>query len=263
MSQESVRQLFWTDNFKMPLPVHWFDGILNAGSYHTDSTNTWKNLGSAGSTFDAKRNKDQASTAGLWTSDAALFTDRTNIYQPFIVGNGSDAAFRCLGEESYTIGCTFAIEEGWRANYSGILGSHTNWNNSSAVGLNFGQYADGDFQFGILYNNSDSQRFDIKNGSQQFANGHPYNVIISMSPTRRAMYIDGKINQLYETYREPRKYIIRNNLFSIGSCYFSPSYYSTDRTFVGRVFDMYAWDRALTDIEVKEIANYSLKRFKQ
>lgn len=30
----------------MPLPVHWFDGILNAGSYHTDSTNTWKNLGS-------------------------------------------------------------------------------------------------------------------------------------------------------------------------------------------------------------------------
>lgn len=262
MSQVSTRQLFWTDSLKLPLPVHWFDGILNARSYHTASTNTWKNLGSAGSAFDAKRNKDQDSTTSLWTNDAALFTDRTNIYQPFIVGDGSDAAFRCLGEESYTIGCTFAVEQGWRTNYSGILGSHAN-QNSGAVGLSFGQYGNGDFQLGILYNSNNSQQFDIKNGSQQFANSHPYNVIVSMSPTRRAMYIDGKIDQLNETYIDPRTYIIKQNLFSIGSCYFSSSYYNTDRTFVGKVFDVYAWDRAMTDAEVKQIANYSLKRFKQ
>lgn len=110
MSRCSARQLFWTEDFKLPLPVHWFDGILNAGSYHTASTNTWKNLGSAGSSFDAKRNKDQASTEDLWAENAAMFTSRTNIYQPFFVGDGSDSAFRLLGEECYTIGCTFAVE---------------------------------------------------------------------------------------------------------------------------------------------------------
>ena len=248
----------------MPLPVHWFDGILNAGSYHTDSTNTWKNLGSAGSTFDAKRNKDQASTTSLWTSDAALFTTRTNICQPFIVGDWSDAALKCLGEESYTIGCTFAVEEGWRTNYSGILGSHANaLNSSGGIGLDFGQYEFGDVGFAILYTKNNSQVFTISNGSSLFANGRTYNVIISMSPTRRAMYIDGKIDQLDETYKNPNLYIFRQNPFVIGSTLLQSSAYSTDRTFVGRMFDVYAWDRAMTDAEVKQIANYSLRRFKQ
>lgn len=90
---QSARQLFWTEDFKLPLPVHWFDDILNAGSYHASSTNIWKNLGSAGSSFDAQRNRDSASTTNLWVENAAVFTSSTNLYQPFFVGDGSDAAF--------------------------------------------------------------------------------------------------------------------------------------------------------------------------
>ena len=263
MSKESARQLFWTEDFKLPLPVHWFDGILNAGSYHASSTNIWKNLGSAGSSFDAKRNKDQASTKDLWVENAAVFTSNTNIYQPFFVGDGSDSAFRLLGEEGYTIGCTFAVEQGWRTNYSGILGSHKSWSNSRDVGLNFGQYASGDFQVGILYNDADSHRFDIFNGASLFVNSQIYNIIISISSTRRAMYIDGGLHSATESYREPSKYLLRGNSFEIGACWLAQNDYSTDRTFVGKIFDVYAWNKAMTDEEAKSIANYSLERFKQ
>ena len=38
--------------------------------------------------------------------------------------------------------------------------------------------------------------------------------------------------------------------------------YSTDRTFVGKIFDVYVWDKEMTDKEIKSISNYSLKMFK-
>lgn len=263
MSKCSARQLFWTEDFKLPLPVHWFDGILNAGSYHASSSNTWKNIGSAGSGFDAKRNQDQASTKDLWAENAAMFTSRTNIYQPFFVGDGSDSAFRLLGEECYTIGCTFAVEQGWRTNYSGILGAHKSWNNSRDVGLNVGQYTNGDFGGGILYNDGDSQDFTISGGASIFVNSQIYNIIISISSTRRAMYIDGSLHSATESYREPSKYLLRGNPFEIGSAWLAQTDYSTDRTFVGKIFDVYAWDKEMSDKEIKSISNYSLQRFKQ
>ncbi len=264
MSKESARQLFWTEDFKLPLPVHWFDGILNAGSYHASSTNIWKNLGSAGSSFDAKRNKDQASTKDLWVENAAVFTSNTNIYQPFFVGDGSDSAFRLLGAEGYTIGCTFAVEQGWRTNYSGVLGAHVNWNNGTSVGLVLGQYENGNVGNAILWRVEDSQLFNNPLiSANDFQNDETINIVFSISTQRRAMYLNGLLHNSIETSCQASKINLVGNPFEIGSCYLSQTSYSTDRTFVGKIFDVYAWDKAMSDEEAKSIANYSLERFKQ
>ena len=77
------------------------------------------------------------------------------------------------------------------------------------------------------------------------------------------MYIDGSLHSATESYREPRKYLLRGNPFEIGSAWLAQTDYSTDRTFVGKIFDVYAWDKEMTDKEIKSISNYSLKRFKQ
>ena len=77
------------------------------------------------------------------------------------------------------------------------------------------------------------------------------------------MYIDGSLNSATESYREPRKFLIRGNPFVIGSSWLTQNFHSTDRTFVGKIFDVYAWDKEMTDKEIKSISNYSLKRFKQ
>ena len=78
-SYEGSRQLFWVTN-EIPVPVHWFDGILNAGESHSNSTNVWKNIGSAGSSYDATRNKNSSSTVSLWGKNHAVFNSRTNVY---------------------------------------------------------------------------------------------------------------------------------------------------------------------------------------
>ena len=270
MSNESARQLFWTEDFKLPLPVHWFDGSLNAGSYHASSTNIWKNLGSAGPNFDAQRNRDSASSKDLWVENAAVFTSNTNLYQPFFVGDGSDAAFRLLGEEGYTIGCTFAVKQGWRTNYSGILGSHNSWNNNRDVGLVFGQYENGAFSVSLLNTNQHQvfssgtmnclRRLDATEMQSSIA----MNIIISISSERRALFLNGEIYSEFMNTISTSLIVPAGNAFTIGSCiWYSNSDYSTDRTFVGKIFDVYAWDKAMSDEEAKSIANYSLERFKQ
>ena len=88
------------------------------------------------------------------------------------------------------------------------------------------------------------------------------NTGILVSSTRRAMYIDGSLHSATESYCEPSKYMLRGNSFVIGSCYIDQYDYGTDRTFVGNIFDVYAWDKEMFDKEIKSISNYSLKRFK-
>jgi len=94
-------------------------------------------------------------------------------------------------------------------------------------------------------------------------NGQVYNIIISLTSTRRAMYINGVLNTVLDTYCDPSRWLVRGNSFEIGSAWLAQSDYSTDRTFVGKIFDVYAWSKAMTDEEAKAIANYSLERFKQ
>lgn len=270
MSQCSTRQLFWTEDFKLPLPVHWFDGILNAGRYHASSTNIWKNLGSASSNFDAQRNRDSASTTNLWVENAAVFTSNTNIYQPFFVGDGSDSAFRLLGEEGYTIGCTFAVEQGWRTNYSGILGSHNSWNNNRNVGLAFGKYENGVFSVCLL-NTNQHQVFSSgtlsclrRINANEIPSNIATNVIISMSSNRRALFLNGELHSEFTNTISPSLFVPNGNAFTLGSCLkYSSSDYNVDRTFVGKIFDVYVWDKEMTDKEIKSISNYSLNRFKQ
>ena len=115
----------------------------------------------------------------------------------------------------------------------------------------------------MLYNGAYSQDFNIPGGASLFVNSQIYNIIISISSTRRAMYINGSLHSATESYCEPSKYLLRGNSFVIGSCYIDQYDYSTDRTFVGKIFDVYAWDKEMSDKEIKSISNYSLERFKQ
>lgn len=77
------------------------------------------------------------------------------------------------------------------------------------------------------------------------------------------MYLNGLLHNSIETSCQASKINLVGNPFEIGSCYLSQTSYSTDRTFVGKIFDVYAWDKAMSDEEAKSIANYSLERFKQ
>jgi len=90
------------------------------------------------------------------------------------------------------------------------------------------------------------------------------NIIISISSERRALFLNGEIYSEFMNTISTSLIVPAGNAFTIGSCiWYSNSDYSTDRTFVGKIFDVYAWDKAMSDEEAKSIANYSLERFKQ
>lgn len=256
---ESARQIFWT-NEEIPVPVHWFDGILNAGESHTSNSNVWKNIGSAGSSYDATRNKNSTSTATLWGDNHAVFNSRTNVYQPFFVAGGDYTAFTMLGT-SYTIGTTFAVAAGWRQNYSGCLGSHMHLNNSTQIGINFIQYENDHVSVHILVradgNDSTGHIFD----AASFQNDVVNNVLFSVSPERRIVALNGNVVMLDETYRDAAKLQLNTNVFSIGNSYIDANSYSTDRTFVGKIFDVYAWDAAMDEKTLHRVARKSLARF--
>jgi len=256
---ESARQLFWV-NEEIPFPVHWFDGILNAGESHTSSSNVWKNIGSAGSSYDATRNKNSSSTTSLWGDNYALFNSRTSVYTPFFVAGGDYTAFTMLGT-SYTIGATFAVAAGWRQNYSGCLGTHMHWNNGTHVGLNFIQYENGYASIHILYKEANDDFTGHKFDISLFQNDAVNNVLFSVSPERRTITLNGNVAMNDETYRDAAKIRLNSNVFAIGNSYIDTSSYSTDRSFVGKIFDVYAWDTAMDEKTMNRVAKQSLSRF--
>jgi hypothetical protein len=50
-------------------------------------------------------------------------------------------------------------------------------------------------------------------------------------------------------------------MFTIGNSWIDTRATSTDRSLVGRIYNVYAFDRALSDNEVVAMTQYSLNRF--
>jgi hypothetical protein len=57
--------------------------------------------------------------------------------------------------DTYTIGATFMANTGWNSNYSGLLGSHADWNDGINVGFVFLQYEGGKIGNGTIYKAND------------------------------------------------------------------------------------------------------------
>ena len=243
-----------------------FDGIDNGGNgVHLQKTRIWKNLGNAGSEYDAVRRGNDDSTISKWGLNHAAFDSRTDVKQYFTVGGLENVDVLPMLRDEYSFVVTFAVANGWRANYSGLLGSHIRWGDGVHVGFNVMQYNNYTNIFDIASTStsiSDSLRVHQTIASSSIANGEIYCACASITTSRRAVFCNGEL--LGEnTVQTDAKYITFNgNPFTIGSSYIDNTVISTDRTFVGNIYNVAAFDRALTDDECAKISEYCLSRFK-
>ena len=149
------------------------------------------------------------------------------------------------------------MQSGWRSNYSGILGSHAKWNDGTNVGLVFGQYENGNVGMGTLFRDNDSPGCWLNASAgiraADFTNGEAANMMFVCSPSRRAVFINGVLKAEMMSYANPSKITLTND-FHIGSACTSASSSGTDRTFVGDIYDVYAWSKQLDDVQIATVA---------
>lgn len=262
---ESSRQLFWNSNSNPILkqtPIVWFDGINNVGAIHSDSTNVWANLAQTGAELNAIRNTNSQTTASLWTSNGALFTNRTDRTQPFFVGGSwSRKAFQLI-EDSYTVAATFTPLAGWKTNYSGVIGSHSSWGDGTNIGFQLCQYENGTCRSGVRWLSDRTSLTDVAFDASRLVNGEVVNMMFTVSTSKRAMYHNGQLVGEVNAELALSNIHPTGNPLTIGSCFINESTTSTDRTFVGTIFDMYMLPRAVDAEEAEALAAFSLERFK-
>ena len=131
----------------------------------------------------------------------------------------TEYALRLLGPW-YTIGVTFKVADGWRNNFSGVLGCHNKWDNGTDVGLVFMQYESGSVGMGSLYRNSDQPRLFTSQipTHSGFATGTLYNVLFVNSASYAAVYINGELYAEKTNSTTDAKVTFTNN-FTIGAAY--------------------------------------------
>ena len=167
--------------------------------------------------------------------------------------------------DEYSFVVTFAVANGWRANYSGLLGSHAKWNDGVHVGMNMLQYAETTNIFSVAsISGSINNSIDVleKKTSSSIANGEIYCACASITTSRRAVFWNGELFGENTVQTDSKNITFNGNLFTIGNSFINASSTSTDRTFVGNIYNVAAFDRALSDVECAKISKHCLSRFK-
>ena len=104
---------------------------------------------------------------------------------------------------------------------------------------------------------------DVAFDASKIANGEMVNIIFTVSTSKRALYYDGQLLGEVNAELAAKSIHPSGNPLTIGSCFINESTTSTDRTFVGTIYDMYMLPRAVSDEEARVLAAFSLGRFKQ
>lgn len=242
--------LFWSGGTASPKAyvqdglIGMWDGEWNVGPGKHDARSlVWRNLGSLGSSYDARRE------AGTFSKNGAEFFRSTDSRGVFMVP-GYLMRDQMGGE--WTVEVVFTPRSGWFENYSGVFGNH-----GETKGLVFGQYENGDITFVLYSPLIDHCRFR----SSDFLAGSTYSMSQVASSSKGTMATFRNASQVASSAGVDPRLTFSKPWTCIGAAMYDPTWGSTDRPFDGFVHCVRVYDRPLSASEVQANCAVDLARF--